>query len=380
METKEPHILLIEDEPDVRESYISMLDMLGYNADTAENGMEGLQKVMSNNYDIVITDLNMPVMNGLETLMRIKKKAPQIEVIVMTGYATIDNAISAMKQGAFDYITKPVSIEHVKIVLSKCHQQIEAHRENKKLRDLNTRLSELNELKDKFITITTHEIRTPLAVLKGYYELIDLQIDRKADPELDEYMEIMSGTIQEMIEMLDSMHDLSNFDKAIREYKNSEFDVNKILESVYKEFKVLFDQRNISFYLSPENESAIVNADPALLKRAIRELTQNALKFTDKEGTVTLHLKKIPLKNKVFLMVEDTGIGIPAHKIDLIFEPFYEVQDVMYHSSSKTGFMGGGIGVGLSLVREILNTCAGEIAVESSPGKGSTFTIILPLS
>ncbi len=174
MESKGPHILLIEDEPDVRESYLSMLSILGYNADTAENGMDGLQKIMAKNYDIVITDLNMPVMNGLETLTRIKKKAPQIDVIVMTGFATIDNAISAMKQGAFDYITKPVSIEHVKIVLSKCHQQIEAHRENKKLRDLNTRLSELNELKDKFITITTHELRTPLAVLKGYYELIEM--------------------------------------------------------------------------------------------------------------------------------------------------------------------------------------------------------------
>ncbi len=380
MESKGPHILLIEDEPDVRESYLSMLRILGYNADTAENGMDGLQKIMAKNYDIVITDLNMPVMNGLETLTRIKKKAPQIEVIVMTGYATIDNAISAMKQGAFDYITKPVSIEHVKIVLSKCHQQIEAHRENKKLRDLNTRLSELNELKDKFITITTHELRTPLAVLKGYYELIEMQIDRNTDPDLDEYMGIMSGTIQEMIDMLDSMHDLSNFDKAIREYKNTEFDANSILESVYKEFKVLFGQRNIVFDFSPENEPAIVNADPALLKRAIRELTQNALKFTDENGKVALHLKKIPLKNKVFIMIEDTGIGIPAHKIDLIFEPFYEVQDVMYHSSSKTGFMGGGIGVGLSLVREILSTCSGEIAVESTPGKGSTFTIMLPVS
>lgn len=180
--------------------------------------------------------------------------------------------------------------------------------------------------------------------------------------------------------MLDSMHDLSNFDKAIREYKNTEFDANSILESVYKEFKVLFGQRNIVFDFSPENEPAIVNADPALLKRAIRELTQNALKFTDENGKVALHLKKIPLKNKVFIMIEDTGIGIPAHKIDLIFEPFYEVQDVMYHSSSKTGFMGGGIGVGLSLVREILSTCSGEIAVESTPGKGSTFTIMLPVS
>jgi signal transduction histidine kinase len=373
-------VLLIEDEKDVRESYEDMLSLLGYETGMAENGKEGLEKLKKDKYDIVLTDLNMPVMNGLETLRRIKKKDADIEVIVITGFATIENAIGAMKQGAFDYITKPVSIDHVKIVLSKCIQQINARRENKKLRDLNTQLSELNDLKNKFITITNHELRTPLAVIKGYVDLLDMEVDRKEGSEQDEYLGIITNTITEMIDMVEYMHDLSNFEKLAETDNKSNFDINDLVQSVYKEVKVLFDNRKINLALNLEEKPIKVYAEKRLLKKAIRELVQNALKFTNKNGSVSLIIKNIELKNKVFIKVEDTGIGIPHDKIDLIFEPFYEVQDVMHHFSSKTDFMGGGIGVGLSLVKEAVESNDGEIAVESTPGRGSVFTIILPVA
>lgn len=373
-------ILLIEDEKDVRESYEDMLSLLGYETGMAENGKEGLEKLKKDKYDIVLTDLNMPVMNGLETLRRIKKKDADIEVIVITGFATIENAIGAMKQGAFDYITKPVSIDHVKIVLSKCIQQINARRENKKLRDLNTQLSELNDLKNKFITITNHELRTPLAVLKGYVDLLDMDVDRKEGSEQDEYLGIITNTITEMIDMVEYMHDLSTFEKFGETDNKSNFDINDLVQSVYKEVKVLFDNREINLSLNLEEKPINVYAEKRLLKKAIRELVQNALKFTNENGSVSLIIKNIELKNKVFIKVEDTGIGIPHDKIELIFEPFYEVQDVMHHFSSKTDFMGGGIGVGLSLVKEAVESSDGEIAVESTPGQGSVFTIILPVA
>lgn len=373
-------ILLIEDEKDVRESYEDMLSLLGYETGMAENGKDGLEKLKKDKYDIVLTDLNMPVMNGLETLRRIKKKDADIEVIVITGFATIENAIGAMKQGAFDYITKPVSIDHVKIVLSKCIQQINARRENKKLKDLNTQLSELNDLKNKFITITNHELRTPLAVLKGYVDLLDMDVDRKEGSDQDEYLGIITNTITEMIDMVEYMHDLSTFEKFGETDNKSNFDINDLVQSVYKEVKVLFDNREINLSLNLEEKPIKVYAEKRLLKKAIRELVQNALKFTNEKGSVSLIIKNIELKNKVFIKVEDTGIGIPHDKIELIFEPFYEVQDVMHHFSSKTDFMGGGIGVGLSLVKEAVESNDGEIAVESTPGQGSVFTIILPVA
>lgn len=113
------------------------------------------------------------------------------------------------------------------------------------------------------------------------------------------------------------------------------------------------------------------------MEKAVRELVQNALKYTPENGKVLLRVKLDLNKNLVYLSVADNGIGIPHDKLGLIFEPFYEVQNEMHHSSSKVEFMGGGIGVGLSMVKEITEAHGAELTVESTPGKGSIFTIIL---
>jgi len=372
------NILLIEDEQDIRDSYLDMLGFIGLQADAAENGIEGLKKLEHKSYDIVVTDLNMPQMDGMETMRRIKKKNPDIEVIVITGFATIENAISAMKQGAFDYITKPVSFEHVKIVLNKCIQKILAHRENQALRNSNVQLREINELKDKFITITNHELRTPLAVLRGYFDLLEMETGELNNDEINEYMEIINHTLNEMMAMIDSMHDLSSFKNFVTTHEKSLIDINDLLTDVCKESKIFFDKRNIQLSEEYNANPIYVRVDEKLMRRAVRELLQNALKYTKENGKVIVSSKDVDSRNQVFIKVADNGIGIPVDKQDLIFEPFYEVQDVLHHSTSKTDFMGGGIGVGLSLVKEIVASSDGEVVVESAPDKGSTFTIILP--
>lgn len=372
------NILLIEDEVEVRESYVDMFGFIDLQVDTAENGKDGLEKAEKKHYDIIVTDLNMPVMDGLETMRHMKKKDPEVEVIVITGFATIENAIGAMKQGAFDYITKPVSLEHVKIVINKCIQKIIANRENQSLRDSNSELRELNELKDKFITITNHELRTPLAVLRGYFDLIEMEVESDHNSELDEYIGIINHTITEMMEMIESMHDLSSFKKYVGGVERTLINANTVINEVIKEVRVLFENRYIELKIQLNSKDLMVNVDPKMLYKAFRELVQNALKYTTEGGTVTFSSNLIPGKEQVYISVKDTGIGIAPDKLDLIFEPFYEVQDVLHHSTSKTDFMGGGIGVGLSLSKELIAANGGEIAVESAPGKGSTFTIILP--
>jgi signal transduction histidine kinase len=377
MQNKDFNVLIIEDEPSVCESYLDMLDVIGFSAETAANGKEGLKKLAQKNYNIVITDLNMPVMDGQETLKRIKQKYTGVEVIVITGFATIETAIKAMKDGAFDYITKPVSLEHVKIVMNRCVQHIKAAFENAELRSVNTQLRQINEIKDKFITITNHELRTPLAVMKGYMELVDLSIDEKS-PDVQEYLEIVTNTLKEMIDLVERMHNLQDNEKAFSQTVKSVVNLNDVILNVANEMKILFKQRDIHFSAYTNSKEIILNSDRNGIHRVVRELLQNALKFTKEGGKVALNVKKELSDQKVYISVEDNGIGIPTDKIDYIFEPFYEVQDVMHHSTSQTEFMGGGIGVGLSLVREILQSLGADISVTSEINKGSTFTIIMP--
>lgn len=372
-------ILVVEDENEVRESYLDMFQFFGYQVDSACNGREGIVKVTKENYEIVVTDLNMPEMNGMEVLKRIKKLKPDIEVIVITGYATLENAVEAMKVGAFDYFTKPVDIEHVRIVLYKCVQQIKSRRENEELRNVNTKLREINELKDKFITITNHELRTPLTVIKGYLDLIDIFMEDKKDPELAEAVEVIRSSMLEMVDVVEHLHDLSYFDYGKKKISKQYIEVQKLVESVYNEMKVLFQKRGIEFHLNAQESSMAIMGDGERLKRSVRELVQNALKFTEKGGMVELSFYVKEEANKLFIRVSDSGIGIPGDKHALIFEPFYEVQDSMHHTTSKTDFMGGGIGVGLTLVKEVVSAHGGEVMVNSEPNRGSIFTLILPI-
>jgi signal transduction histidine kinase len=376
--TSNADILVIEDEKQVRQSYEEMFSYFGYRVDTACNGVEGLRLINKKDYDVVITDLNMPEMNGIEVLKYIKKRKPYIEVIVITGYATLENAIQAMKIGAYDYFTKPIDIEHVRIVISKCVQQIKAKRENEELKELNTKLKDLNELKNKFITITNHELRTPITVVKGYLELLEYFQNGNTSPEFKEAMDIISSTMEELVDIVDQMHDFSSFDNGKNKLCVKSISVDKLLTAIFREMKILFDKRHLDFNLEMKAPVAIIKGDYRRIKRSIREIVQNALKFTPKGGKVTIRYSINECSKKINIQIIDNGIGIPADKHELVFEPFYEVQSTIHHTTSKIKFMGGGIGLGLTLAKEIIESHDGKIFVESEENKGSTFSVILP--
>ena len=379
MPTETPKILVVEDEDQVRQSYEDMFSFFGYEVESVPNGREGMSRITKNDYDIVVTDLNMPEMNGIEVLKYIKKKKPYIEVIVITGYATLENAIEAMKVGAYDYFAKPVDIEHVRIVLSKCVQQIQSRKENEELRSLTQRLKELNELKDKFITITNHELRTPVTVLKGYIELIDYFLEDNRDENITEAIEIITETMSELVGIVEQMHDISSYDYGKKHMISGDVEIEKVLKVIFKEMKVLFEKRKIQFDLKLEKSGVIVSGDDKQLKRSLRELLQNALKFTPEGGHVELEYSANQENKKVYIKIKDDGIGIPGDKLDMIFEPFYEVQNVINHMTSKTEFMGGGIGLGLTLAKEVFESHKGKLLLESEENNGSTFTVVLPI-
>ncbi len=378
MSDKIAKILVIDDEDDVRESYIDMFEFFGYEVDSAPNGREGVVKVTEKDYDIVITDLNMPEMNGIEVLKRVKKNKPFIEVIVITGYATLENAIKAMKIGAYDYFTKPIDLEHVKLVLAKCVRLLKARKENEELKTHNKDLTDLNELKDKFITITNHELRTPLTILKGYLELIGMYVEDNKDKDLAEALDITGETIKELETIVEHLHDLSFFDYGKKNYNNTEFSLLELLHTIFNEMKVLFLKRQIDLNFLVEGKPTIIAGDQERLKRSLRELLQNALKFTNEKGNVELMYAANENGKNAIVKVIDSGIGIPIEKQELIFEPFYEVQDSLYHTTSKTSFMGGGIGLGLTLAKQVFEAHGGQILIESEQKKGSIFTVVLP--
>ncbi len=376
MKRNEIKILVVEDEEIIRLMFKQSFESWGYQVDCAENGKEALEKCQKEEFHIVVTDLNMPIMDGMELLKKLKTRWPYIEVIVITGFATIESAIEAMKLGAHDFILKPVNFEHVQFTINKCYQKIRAQAENTELRELNRQLSALNEMKDKFIYITNHEIRTPLTIFKGYLEILESMLS-DSDEEMREIVQILQSTADELNEIVEKMQVLESLENAHKPKKTEIIDLKKLITQVYKELVKLFNSRNIDLKIFIDKKPLIYKGDYRQLRLVFRELLQNALKFTPDGGKVRARLE---LKNnEIVYTVQDSGVGIPFEKQHMIFEKFYEIQDVINHRTSKQDFMGGGMGIGLSLVKEIVEAMKGKILLESDPGKGSKFTITLPL-
>lgn len=375
MEKKDIKILVVEDEEIIRVMFQQSFLNWGFQVDMAENGKMALEMCQENSYHIVVTDLNMPIMNGMELLKRIKSRWPFTEVVVITGFATIESAIEAMKLGAYDFILKPVNFDQVQFTINKCFQKIGAQAENTELRELNARLIELNELKDKFIYITNHEIRTPLTILKGYLEILrDLISD--ADEETNEVLEILENTANELHDLVDRMHMLEGLEQSSAPLREDLVDLKEVIQKVYREVSGLYQSRNIDLKVYMDKNPLVIKGDYRQVRFVLRELLQNALKFTPDGGKVSVKLELV--NREIHYSVKDTGIGIPFEKQEMVFEKFYEIQDVVNHKTSDQEFMGGGLGIGLSLVKEMVNGMKGRINLESEPGEGSLFRIIFP--
>ncbi|UCF63551.1 MAG: hybrid sensor histidine kinase/response regulator [bacterium] len=375
MRKEDIKILVVEDEEIIRMMFKQSFSNWGFKVNTAENGKDALEKCQQGFFNIVVTDLNMPVMDGMELLKRLKSKWPYQEVIVVTGYATIESAIEAMKLGAYDFILKPVNFDHVQFIINKLFTKIRAEAENEQLREVNTQLMELNDMKDKFLYITNHEIRTPLTIIKGYIDVLRGLISNPGN-EVTETLTILEDTTAELNELVDRMHLLKSLELGEIERDHDLLDLKDVLSKVYRELGSLFKLRNIDLRAMVDKKPLFVTGDYRQVRLLMRELLHNALKFTPDKGSVIV---KLEFKNdQIQYSVKDSGVGIPYDKQKLVFDRFYEIQDVVNHRSSKKDFMGGGLGIGLSMVKEIVEGMKGKIELVSEPGQGSLFRITLP--
>ncbi len=377
MKKDEVKILVVEDEEIIRLMFKQSFESWGFNVDVAENGKEAIEKCQNEFYNIVVTDLNMPIMDGMELLKKLKSKWPYQDVIVVTGYATIESAIEAMKLGAYDFILKPVNFDHVQFTINKCFTKIKAQTENEELRGMNNQLLELNEMKDKFLYITNHEIRTPLTIIKGYIDVLRGLI-LNPNEEVSETLTILEDTTAELNELVDRMHLLKSLELGDIVENYESLDLKEILKKVYRELGSLYKARNVELQVIVDKKPIILLCDYRKVRLVMRELLHNALKFTPDGGSVLVQLESI--NDHISYLVKDSGVGIPYDKQKVIFDRFYEIQDVVNHRSSKRDFMGGGLGIGLSMVNEIVNNMKGKIELTSEPGQGSTFKIIWPHS
>jgi signal transduction histidine kinase len=368
------HILIVDDEPVIRELCKRTLEMSGNRIEDAESGEKALALLKSKAYDLVLTDLIMPGNFGGEKLLEeVKHTSPGTDVIIMTGVPTLKTAIPALKNGAYDYLMKPLDQAFLRSVVSQCLEKRRLFRELDRERSLREELSaaysqlqELEHLKEAFISRVNHELRIPLTPLFMALEQLREEASNSKSRALCALLEDRARRLQEVIENVLLFSDLR--DPGFRCSKK-DLNVKHLLMSIVTRYRVLWEEKHLIVDIHWESETEWQTLDPNLVETAFRNLFLNAIHFNKRHGKITIRARKAGDKTEISFA--DTGIGIPANKLSQIFDSFYQVADYLTREV-------GGIGVGLTLVRRIMELHGGTVRIESVLGEGSTFCLSFP--
>jgi len=375
---KPTNVLIVDDEKVVRHVCQLSLEKDGYNLEIAEHGLQAIELLHhGKDFDIILTDLKMPGLDGMSLLKTVKNDYAHIEVIIMTGFATIEAAIEAMKLGAYDFILKPLKSDQIRMVVNKCNEKIRLSQENVALREANARLRELQVMKEKFIAITSHELRTPVSHLKGYLNILtDHTFETLTEHDREECLRVIHNAVNDLEQIVTNMFDILRLEYDIDFLKKETINLNELVAEVVEEFQLPSRERHLQVSMQKFLKDHQVYADRVKVKGMIAELAQNAVKYTPNGGRIDFSIGE---EGDFYLInVQDSGVGIAESEMGKIFEKFYEVQNTDYHSTSKVSFMGGGLGLGLSLARAIAEAHGGGVRASSELNKGSLFQILLP--
>ncbi len=467
-------ILVIDDEKRIRDVTHRMLTNEGFEVALAETGDIGMKMIDEKHYDIILLDLMMPGISGLDLLPHLKAHHPYTVVIVITGYATLEHSIEAMKKGAFDFISKPFSPQDLRMVIAKAikfirtlqdiadeksrmrvlinqlsdgvmatdiqkkialvnpaflkmldcfgqeisGQSVSDIIQNKKIENmidkvlsmptekfsilneeldigdnilsvrcipfrdrLNrnlgtitvthdiTALKKMDQLKSDFVSMVAHEIRSPLNSVGMQLQVI---LDELAGDVTEKQREILnraSKKIKTLGNLSTELLDLAKIESGLISQEKETFDIKKFLQEQVAFFKEAAQAKDIHLELDELPEIPPLFANKSNMEEVFSNLISNSINYTPKGGKITIFAAKN--KGYLHIMVSDTGLGIPKEDLERIFDRFYRVKN------DKTRYITG-TGLGLPIVKSIIEAHNGKIKVESELDKGSAFNIYLP--
>ena len=372
-------ILVVDDEKEVRTLlFRALTQMGGFRVALAESAEEALQKIEKEDFDLVLTDVRLPGMDGLQLVSEIVRSRPAIMTIVLTGHATIDSALEAMKRGASDYLRKPVDLEEMVIRLRKALEERSRFVKLKEVADnlekSNQELRRLDENKSEFISLASHELRTPLTIIKSQVQtVLEGKLGRINKSQI-EFLSTVASNIDRLIRLVKDLLDLSKIQTGKIEMRCEELDVIDLIHYILGLFKAEADKKSIRLRSEVPKGIGCIYADREKVERILINLIGNSLKFTPESGEVSVSAKVSGEPgNHIVIGVGDSGIGIPELELEKIFEKFHQVEGGSSDSAE-------GAGLGLAITKGLVEAHHGRIWAESEVGKGSVFRFTLPMS
>ena len=488
---EEMRILVVDDEKIMREGAERILTKEGWKATIAENGERGLELIKDGKFRILLLDLMMPGISGMDVLKTVRESQPDLLVIVITGYATIENAVEAMKSGAYDFISKPFTPDQLRIVVRRALEKLNLEREAELLRiergkslqdvaneksktltiinhmadgvlvtDQNgcivlnnpavtrmleleeesplgkhlsewtgnedlarmlekvlsmgssqdrgisqelalgdppknffvahsapirseqgevfgsvtifndvTWLKELDQMKSEFVNMVSHELRSPLSSIRQKLSLIVDGLTGEINEEQKQIVSRVQHRIDGLIGMISSLLDLSRIEAGRLVQQKERIALSEIIDEVVELMDQEVEKKGLKFEVTIDAQLFPVHADRQSMETVITNLLSNAVKYNREGGRVS-----ISARNRgefVEVKVADTGVGISEENLPRIFDKFYRIRSEYTRKVI-------GSGMGLPLVKAIVEAHFGTISVESESGEGTTFTVLLP--
>ena len=265
-----------------------------------------------------------------------------------------------------------ISIENAQLYAAMHGHMSRIEEQNHELEDANVQINEVSRLKSEFLANMSHELRTPLNSILGFSEILkDNLAGALSDEQRVECLEAIHASGEHLLQLINDVLDMSKIEAGRMDLVLEEFAVDSSIREVITVVKSLAGRKNIELSIATEPEDLVVYADKGKFKQVIYNLLSNAIKFTPESGSVFVDTKVREQAGDMLVTVTDTGVGIPAEHIDKIWGEFYMVQGE--HQTQK------GTGLGLALVRKLVELHGGQIDVFSEEDKGSTFSFTMPL-
>jgi signal transduction histidine kinase len=388
----EGRLLVVDDEESLRITTAAILEKEGYLVDTAASGDEAISLFEGVDYDLVLTDLHMEGGDGLTVLSEVRRRSPLTISVVLTGFASVESAIAALQEGAYDYLVKPCDIdnmrhtirrgvEHRRLMLAEQKARADLEQLNRdlelriadrtsELTRLNEELADANQAKDVFLATLSHELRTPLTPVVGWVKLLRSgNLDSRG---MGQALDAIERNAWLQSRLIDDLLDTSRIATGKLHFEPQPTDLNIAARAAVDTVRASAASRKIdlktSFFASP----LVVSGEPVRLQQIAWNLISNAIKFTENGGTVNVITDRDG--SEAQLIVEDSGIGIAADFLPHVFDRFRQ-------ADGSTSRVHGGLGLGLAIASALARMHGGSLEAHSEgTGHGSRFTLRIGLA
>ncbi|MDM8529766.1 hybrid sensor histidine kinase/response regulator [Anaerolineales bacterium HSG25] len=406
-------ILNVEDVQQNRDLIRRILESEGYRVVDAVSALEGIAMAKSIEPALILMDINLPDLDGFTAVTRLRSfpHINHVPIVAITARTVSNDRERARAIGCDGYLNKPIDFDelvsavahhikkgHVKSDVETKREQylqeqnvsliVELEQKFSELQAAYDRLKQFEEAKSDFISVVSHELRTPLTVIHSYTQMLEMLPVIQGDQHAKDLLAGVARGFSRLQDIVEDMVSVIRVELADTSFDYTLVSIRSILSSVKTEQTPNAKARNIELIAEAPEGLPVVHGDSKQLHSALSRIVSNGIKYTPDNGKVSIHARHLPKNDKdslsfIEVIVTDTGVGINRDKQKLIFDKFSTASNVALHSTSKTEFMGGGAGLGLTIARGVIEAHHGRIWVES-PGHdpetlpGSKFYILLP--